>query len=56
MNERVCLNCTKFEPDFYEETHGEMAGYCNKNPEKILLKYESQTCEAHRFKRNQRKD
>ena len=53
--QRSCLNCSKWEPDFYEETHQEMAGFCSREPEKILLKYETQTCEAHRFKKGKKK-
>lgn len=48
---RECLSCSHWEPDFYEETHQEMAGYCSREKGKILLKYESQSCASHRFKR-----
>ena len=48
---RICFNCSHWEPDFYEENHSEVAGYCSVKENRVTLKYESQTCNNHRFKK-----
>lgn len=55
MVERMCLNCSHWEADFFEESHQEIAGYCSVD-ERVRLKYESNQCSKHRFKKGMKAD
>lgn len=48
--ERICETCSYFDPDMFEENREEVAGYCTK-VSRCKLKYQSDTCKEHRFKR-----